>query len=184
MTRKQRLVGGDHVLAGLERGLDAVARRAFVAADQFDQHIDLANPRHVGRVVIPLQAGQVMAAPVLRLRAGRYRRHLNRAATARRDQLAVTRKLVQHTGSHGAQTGNAYAQRFAHVTSLPAASRKRKSRTFHALFGRAFQAAGGGASTETTPIDFYPTLDYSPYHLLRRKRQRAFLSSKSGRMVS
>jgi hypothetical protein len=33
-------------------------------------------------------------------------------------------------------------------------------------------------------IDINPIIDYSPYHLLRRKRQRAFLSSKSGRMVS
>jgi hypothetical protein len=33
-------------------------------------------------------------------------------------------------------------------------------------------------------IDFSPIIDYSPCHLLRRKRQRAFLSSKSGRMVS
>jgi hypothetical protein len=33
-------------------------------------------------------------------------------------------------------------------------------------------------------IDINPIIDYSPCHLLRRKRQRAFLSSKSGRMVS
>ena len=40
---QQRLVGGDDMLAGFERGLDRRARRAFLAADQLDEHVDVGD---------------------------------------------------------------------------------------------------------------------------------------------
>ena len=40
VPRQQRLVGGDHRLAGRERGLDGGPRRIARAADQFDEHVD------------------------------------------------------------------------------------------------------------------------------------------------
>ena len=43
MPRQQRLVGGDDMAAGFERGLDAVARRPLVAADQFDEDVDVGR---------------------------------------------------------------------------------------------------------------------------------------------
>ena len=52
---QQRLVGGDHVLAVLQRGADQIAGDAFGAADQFDHHIhigiggDARHPRTSAR---------------------------------------------------------------------------------------------------------------------------------------
>ena len=45
MLGQQRLVGGDDVAAGFERRLDRSARRPSVAADQFDEDVDVGALR-------------------------------------------------------------------------------------------------------------------------------------------
>ena len=55
MLGEQRLVGGDDVAAGLERRLDRRSRAApSVAADQFDEDVDIGDLRQLDRVVEPL----------------------------------------------------------------------------------------------------------------------------------
>ena len=53
MLRKQRLVGGHHMLAGLERGLDRAFGGVAGAADQFDEHIDAGVARERERIAEP-----------------------------------------------------------------------------------------------------------------------------------
>ena len=59
---EQRLVGGDDVLAGVERRLDRGRRRAVGAADQFDEDVVAGIARQRHRIVEPCRAGDVDAA--------------------------------------------------------------------------------------------------------------------------
>ena len=56
VPRQQRLVGGDHRLAGLERRADRRARRVAVAADQLDKGVDARIARKLHRVRRPSAA--------------------------------------------------------------------------------------------------------------------------------
>ena len=56
---EQRLVGGDDRFARAQRGLDAFARRALVAADQFDEQVDVFGTRQLEGVLEPFDAGEI-----------------------------------------------------------------------------------------------------------------------------
>ena len=69
MAREQRLVGGDHGLAGRERRLDRASRRIALPAHQLDEHIDPGIGRERHRIGDPAQRLEVDAALLL-ARAG------------------------------------------------------------------------------------------------------------------
>ena len=58
---EQRLVGGDHMLAGLHRGLDRGLGRIALAAHQFDEDVDGRIGRQRHGIVMPDELRQVMA---------------------------------------------------------------------------------------------------------------------------
>ena len=70
---EQRLVGGDHRAADLERGADRGKRRAVLAADQLDEEVDVVGFGQRHRIVEPCEAGEIDAA-VARAGAGARRR--------------------------------------------------------------------------------------------------------------
>ena len=105
MDGQQRLVGGDDVLTGLQRGGDGVARRAFRAADQFHHQIGAGLRRHGDGIVEPLHARQVDAA-VLALGPRADRDHLDPAAAALFDQRALRLQQLQDTGADRTEAGD------------------------------------------------------------------------------
>ncbi len=85
---EQRLVGGDDVLAGTERGFDRVFRHATLAAHQFDEHVDAGIGRQCDRVVHATESRDVdlLVAALLESRHGH---DLDRSSRAGRERVAV-----------------------------------------------------------------------------------------------
>ncbi len=50
------------MVAGFERRLHRGARRPFVAADQFDENVDIGGLRHLDRIVEPFRRTEINAA--------------------------------------------------------------------------------------------------------------------------
>ena len=97
MMGKQRLVGGDDVLAGVERGLDGLLGDAVVAADQLDEDVDRRILRQRDRIVDQANAGNIDAAALACGRAPRPRRLPDSRAGARGKLVAAraARRLQQ-----------------------------------------------------------------------------------------
>ena len=110
---EQRLVCGHHRLAGVERGAAQSQRRAVGAADQLDHNIDLGVRRQGDRVVVPAESAEVDAAAARAMARG-DRRDLEGAAGTLGDQAAILRQQPQHGAAHGAEPGDAQAQRLGH----------------------------------------------------------------------
>ena len=115
---KQRLVGGDDMPAGLERGLDRGARRPLVAADQFDEDVDVGLLGELHRIVEPLGRGQVDAA-VLARSARRNGGDDDRPAALAGQFGGLFGKHARHARADGAQPGNSHTQCFSHLPKSP-----------------------------------------------------------------
>ena len=105
MARQQRLVGGDHRFAGLERGLDRRPRRIAGAAHEFDKHVDLAIGRKPHRIGHPAQPPQVDRA-LLGARAGRDRDDFDRPAAAGGQRSLLLGDHLHHGSPDRAEAGN------------------------------------------------------------------------------
>ena len=86
MGGDQRLIGGDDMLAGLERPLDGGLGRAFGAAHQLDQDIDSIITGKCNRIVDPVDTLQ-HDGPLLVAIAG-----------ADGDQMHLSSETVRHMG--------------------------------------------------------------------------------------
>ena len=64
MHGEHGLVGGHNMLPGFQRRLYRSLGRAVFAADQFNEHIDVAPARKSHRIVLPVVAGNIDAAPL------------------------------------------------------------------------------------------------------------------------
>jgi hypothetical protein len=121
VARKQRLVGGDDVTAGLQRGLHALARSPLLAADQLDIDVDAARAREVDRIIEPFGAGKVdaaVAAPVARANG----RDDQRPAALARQLGRLVGQHPHHRRTHRSQPGYPNAQCFAHAPGIPSLS--------------------------------------------------------------
>ncbi len=110
VMRQQRLVGGDHILARRNRGLGCQTGGAFVATHHLDEHIDIiafGQCHWVGFPCKTRQVGIAVLGPVTRGNGGDD----HGAPGAGGNQIAVTLHDLDHANAHGAQTGNAKAQR-------------------------------------------------------------------------
>ena len=85
---EQRLVGGDHRLAGRERRLDRGLGRIAGAADQFDEHVDVGRARQRDRIGEPFHRSEIDAA-ILGARARADRDDLDGAPATRGQRLAL-----------------------------------------------------------------------------------------------
>ena len=103
MPGEQRLVGGDDIAPGVERGFARSLRDSVLAAYQFDEYVRFGLARHLGRVVEPCDAAQVeppVAAPVAR----RNGNHPDRPARAAREGLRMVLEQGEHTRADRAQS--------------------------------------------------------------------------------
>ena len=111
---EKRLVGRDHVLAGLEGRLDGGLGGPVAAADQLDDAIDLAGAGEIARVVEPAVAGDVDAA-VAGAVARRDGGDAHGAAAARGERVLLPGEDAHHGSADRAEAGDADAQGFDHT---------------------------------------------------------------------
>ena len=110
---EQRLVGGDHMLAGAERRLDRVLGGALLAADQLDENVDVGIAGELDRVGDEAEAGDVGVA-VLAPVARRHGHDLDRPADALGKGWATLGEKSQDPASDRAETGEPEFQRLSH----------------------------------------------------------------------
>ena len=118
MPGEQRLVGGDDMAAGLERGLDRRARRALLAADQLDEHVDVAALGKLDRIVEPFGRAEIDAA-VAAARARRNAGHDELAAALAGQLGGLLRQRAHDRSADRAEAGNPDAQCFRHDPNAP-----------------------------------------------------------------
>ena len=111
--RQQRLVGGDNVLAGLDRLHHQRARDAG-AADQLDDDIDRRIGEHLRRIAHHLRRIADDRAGTLHVHIGHHR-DLDAAARAAADFLLVALQHLEGAGAHGADAQKAHLNRFHRV---------------------------------------------------------------------
>ena len=116
MLRQERLVGGDHRLAGLQRRRDRRPRRIAVAADQLDERIDPGIARKLHRVRDPAQLPDVDAA-ILAARARADRHDLDRPPAAERQRLTLALDQTHHRSADRAETGETHFEGGNHGAS-------------------------------------------------------------------
>ena len=110
---EQCLVGGDDVLAGIERRFDRILGDAVGAADQLDERFDFWIARQRHGIVEPGDAARVDAA-AFTLRARRDADDLQRTAGALRQALLVKVEQLKQTRADGAKAGDAQGKRLLH----------------------------------------------------------------------
>ena len=98
---EQRLVGGDDMLAGRERGLDRLLCHTALAANQLDEHVDRGILRQSDGVLHETQSGQIGVAFLLPA-SGRVRDDLDRAPGACGKLRLARRQQPQETAADGA----------------------------------------------------------------------------------
>ncbi len=101
MTRQQRLVRGDHVLAQADR-LEHQRARGLVAADQLDDDVDIRLPDDVERLGRYRQLA-AEECPRLGRVTHRHRGDLDAAAGASRDLMLVAPQDAAGSAADGAQ---------------------------------------------------------------------------------
>src|SRR5688500_19089452 len=84
MRGQERLVGGDHTLAGSERRPHAVVSGAVGAADQLDENVYTVRAGEADRIRVPGDGGHVEAALTAALASARRRDH-DRPSELRRE---------------------------------------------------------------------------------------------------
>ena len=110
---EQRLVGGDDVLAGVERRLDRLLGDAVRAADQLDEHVDARDRAPAPPDRRTSDAARVDAA-VLALGARRDADDLQRTAGTLGQALLVQVRAAQAARADGAEAGDAQGKRLLH----------------------------------------------------------------------
>ena len=109
---EQRLVGGDHRLAGAKCLAGEIEGDALRAADQLDHRIDLGIGGERHRILVPAEALQIDTA-VARAIARRDRLDGDLASGARAEQAPFCLSSRDHAGADGAEAGNAEFERRA-----------------------------------------------------------------------
>ena len=110
---QQGLIGGDDVLAVLQRGGDDPTRHPVAAADQLDHDIDTGQSGHRHRILVPRHAGKVDAAGP-RAVARRYRGELERPPGMALQQGGIAPQQRHRPGADRAETGDGNSQRRDH----------------------------------------------------------------------
>ena len=105
----QRLVGGDHRLAGFQRGLDRRQRRIAGTAHQFDEAVDAGIVGQRQRAFGPFDAAQIELA-LLHLRARGDGDDAHAAAAARRQRPRLLFDEADDFGANGAEPRYAHFQ--------------------------------------------------------------------------
>ena len=113
MQSEQSLVGGDDVLARRERLLDQPAGNSATATNQFHNDVDIGGRGECQRILLPAHAGEIDIA-LLGARAGTDGDQLQGTSAAQRKQPAMFGHQLDHAGTDGAETGNAYSERGFH----------------------------------------------------------------------
>ena len=103
---EQRLVGGDDMAAGFQRGDDRLQRLAALAADQLDEDVNVGGLGHFDRIVEPGDIAKVHAA-VLRAVARRDGGDDEVAAALAGEHVAVVREDAQDGRADCAEAGYA-----------------------------------------------------------------------------
>ena len=101
---KERLVGGDHVLAGLECGFDRFLGRAALASDQLDESVDRRVAGKRDRILDKAETRNICRAPLFPV-AGRHCDHLDGPAGAVGKRAAAGLQQLQDPASHRAEPG-------------------------------------------------------------------------------
>ncbi len=113
MLGEQRLVGGHHMLAGAERGLDRLLGHAAFPADQLDEHVDvrvLGESDRVRNEAESRNVGVAVFAPVL----GRDGDDLNFPPGTRGKLGPARLEEPQEAAPDGADTGQSELQSVTH----------------------------------------------------------------------
>ncbi len=113
MQGKQRLVGGDDVLARAQCGLHQTPSDTARAADELDHDVDVGRRCERQRIGLPAHAGNIdvaLAGPA----AGADRDEFQRPAAAQREQPAVLGQQLDDASAHGAEAGDADSERGSH----------------------------------------------------------------------
>ena len=118
VMRHQRLVGGDDVLAVIERGIDDLAGDPVGAADQFDDDVDLGIGGHRRRILVPAHRRQIDAAVAAAV-ARRHRGDDDRAAAAFGQELGLVLQQFEDAGPDRAETGDGNLQGRLHDPGNP-----------------------------------------------------------------
>jgi hypothetical protein len=115
------LVGGDHMLAGGERGERGGLGRAVLAPHRLDHQIDVVAAGERDRVVLPGVGGEVDAAVAV-ARAGGDRGDLDGPSGAPGEQVGMRLDDLHDAGAHRAEAGEGDAQGIGHGRFLGAES--------------------------------------------------------------
>src|SRR4029453_5846715 len=114
MVGYQRLFGGNHRPAGLERRLDRRLGRVSLPAHQLDEEIDVRGPGQSHRIVMPSNAPEIVVAATLVARSRANPAEPDGRAGARRDQGLVVLQGIENAGAYRAEPGDADAQGSLH----------------------------------------------------------------------
>ena len=119
---------------GGRRALAHGARDPVLAADQFEDDVDIGLDRHRGRVVVPGALRKIDAAVPAPVPRG-YRDHVDRASAPRRDEIAARLQDTDRRRADRAEAGDgnphrrgqeATARRGAGSAAASASTRKRR----------------------------------------------------------
>src|SRR6516165_5106899 len=113
MMDKHRVIGGDHVFAGAERGLDRLLGGTLLAANQLDKGVDLWIAGELDRIGDETETGDVgiaVLAPVTR----RHSDDFDGPARAFSEGASPLGEQSQDPASDRAKTGEPEFQRLSH----------------------------------------------------------------------
>ena len=146
VPRQQRLVGGDHRLAGLAAPPSTAARAGSPSPPISSTKTSMPGSRRKrDRIGDPAQLLQIDAA-ILAARARADRDDLDRPAAARGERCALLGDQAHHRGADRAETGKTHFERGSHETSAIEERRlapRGERDDVVQLFRRRFQGNGG-----------------------------------------
>ena len=110
MMRQQRLVGGHHMFAGLQRACDKVERNPLFAANHLDDNIDIIAGGDVTRIIDPVDTGHVESAVGITASRADHGQHQIAAGNSGKRRPVVT-ELAGNLTPNDTKAGNADTQR-------------------------------------------------------------------------
>ena len=114
---KQCFVGGDDMLLCCECSLHGALGDAFIAADQFDEHVGRRVGRQFDGIIEPFEAPEINA-PAFRPLARGHGDHLQFTPDTLRQSFAVDFQEVQQAPTDGPKARNSQSQWLAHVPTI------------------------------------------------------------------